>query len=123
MTLLVRNAIGNDGHLKLSDFGLAKQLMGQSSSQSPPILSFCGSPAYLSPEMLMRKGAGKGVDIYGIGTILYEMLSGLPPHYNDDPSTMFASIRFAKPRMPKYISAKAKSVLKVNANKQKFSYI
>jgi serum/glucocorticoid-regulated kinase 2 len=38
--------------------------------------SFCGSPAYLSPEMLSQKGAGKESDLYGIGAVLYEFLIG-----------------------------------------------
>jgi len=97
--------IGEDGHIKLSDFGLAKQMLGQP-------LSFAGTPQYLSPEMLTQKGGGKEIDVYGIGTILYELLSGLPPHYNEDTGTMFANIRFAKAKIPKYISARARSVLK-----------
>ncbi len=39
-------------------------------------MSFCGSPAYLSPEMLEKKGVGFEADIYGIGCVLYEMLVG-----------------------------------------------
>jgi len=39
-------------------------------------MSFCGSPAYLSPEMLDKKGVGFASDIYGIGTVLYEMAVG-----------------------------------------------
>ena len=44
-------------------------------------MSFCGSPAYLSPELIRGEGATKATDIYTIGTILYEMLTGYPPHY------------------------------------------
>jgi serine/threonine protein kinase len=46
-------------------------------------MSFCGSPAYLSPEMLERKGVGFSSDIYGIGCVLYEMVVGEPPYYDD----------------------------------------
>jgi serine/threonine protein kinase len=38
--------------------------------------SFCGTPAYLSPEMLVNKGVTKCSDLYGIGAVLYEMLTG-----------------------------------------------
>ena len=51
--------------------------------------SFCGSPAYLSPEMLNHTGAGKSSDLYGIGAVLYEMLVGEPPYYNDDTDIMY----------------------------------
>ena len=43
----------------------------------------CGSPAYLSPEMLLHKGTGKSADFYGIGAVIFEMLVGEPPFYND----------------------------------------
>lgn len=46
--------------------------------------SFCGSPEYMSPEMLKKEGHSNSVDIYGLGLILYEMLFGLPPFYNPD---------------------------------------
>ena len=39
-------------------------------------MSFCGSPAYLSPEMLDKKGVGLETDIYGLGCVLYEMIVG-----------------------------------------------
>ena len=60
--------IGNDGHLKLTAFGLAKQMPNQYWNRS---LSFCGSLLYLSPEMVMKKNPGNAIDIYGIGAILY----------------------------------------------------
>ena len=70
--------IGKDGHIKLVDFGLSKQ--GNRSDFVAK--SFCGSPAYISPEMLIKKGVGKESDFYGLGTVLYEMLVGEPPHFS-----------------------------------------
>ena len=46
--------------------------------------SFCGSPAYLAPEMLRRQGHGKSVDWYLLGVLLYEMLVGIPPYYSNN---------------------------------------
>jgi serum/glucocorticoid-regulated kinase 2 len=43
--------------------------------------SFCGSVAYLAPEMLKRAGHGKSVDFYLLGVLIYEMLSGHPPYF------------------------------------------
>lgn len=43
--------------------------------------SFCGSVAYLAPEMLKRVGHGKAVDWYLLGVVLYELLVGIPPYY------------------------------------------
>src|SRR5688572_11032145 len=58
--------LDNDGHIKLADFGLAKEGVGDRDVRR----SICGSPAYLAPEVLSNKGAGKAVDLYGIGIFL-----------------------------------------------------
>lgn len=71
--------IGADGYIRLADFGLSKGDVANNLC-----VSFCGSPAYLSPEMLKQKGVGKESDVYGLGCILYEMLVGEPPYYDDD---------------------------------------
>lgn len=55
--------IGRDGYIRLTDFGLSRENSFAG--------SFCGSPAYLSPEMLEKKGVGASSDIYGIGCVLY----------------------------------------------------
>ena len=60
--------VSSDGYIKLTDFGLSKE--------NNFSMSFCGSPAYLSPEMLDKKGVGFESDIYGIGAVLYEMVVG-----------------------------------------------
>ena len=57
------NFLDEQGHVKLADFGLAKEGIGNDDLAR----SFCGSPAYLSPEMVKRRGVGKAADIYGIG--------------------------------------------------------
>ncbi len=59
-------------------------------------MSFCGSPAYLSPEMLQNKGVGKAADVYGIGTVFYELLMGMSPYYDDDIPTMYKNIKKSK---------------------------
>jgi len=100
--------LGDDGHLRLSDFGLAKQILKQGSQSK----SFCGSLYYLSPEMVTMKSSDKTIDIYGIGIILYEMLSGFPPFYNEEQETVLHNIQYAKLQIPKYISPKACAVLK-----------
>lgn len=98
-----------DGHIKLADFGLAKEkVKGNSTSKS-----FCGSPAYLSPEMVKRIGVGKAADIYGIGAVLYEMLIGSPPFYDDRLSKLYTKITKEKLIFPNYLSEEVKSFLNV----------
>jgi serine/threonine protein kinase len=60
------------GHAKLCDFNLAKSGMSKTKRAN----SFCGSPLYFSPEMVMEKGATYKSDIYGIGLLMYEMFTG-----------------------------------------------
>ena len=66
------------GHVLLTDFGLSKEGIYDNISAT----SFCGSVAYLAPEMLKRSGHGKSVDWYLLGVLLYEMLFGTPPYYS-----------------------------------------
>ena len=71
--------LDEEGHAKLTDFGLSKE--GVFDSQSAK--SFCGSIAYLAPEMLKKQGHGKAVDWYLLGVLFYEMLVGIPPYFTD----------------------------------------
>lgn len=68
------------GNVKMADFGLAKENVNPIN----PAMSFCGSPVYLAPELLLKKGAEKSADIYGIGAMLYEFLVGRPPYVADN---------------------------------------
>lgn len=64
--------VDSQGHALLTDFGLSKEGVLDNISAK----SFCGSVAYLAPEMLKRSGHGKSVDWYLLGVLLYEMLVG-----------------------------------------------
>ncbi len=73
------------GHALLTDFGLSKEGINTNSQKK----SFCGSPAYIAPEMLKRAGHGKSVDWYLLGVLLYEMLVGIPPYYSNNKETLY----------------------------------
>eukprot|EP00331_Platyophrya_macrostoma_P003886 CAMPEP_0176411094 /NCGR_PEP_ID=MMETSP0127-20121128/3418_1 /TAXON_ID=938130 /ORGANISM="Platyophrya macrostoma, Strain WH" /LENGTH=400 /DNA_ID=CAMNT_0017790657 /DNA_START=1 /DNA_END=1203 /DNA_ORIENTATION=- len=99
--------IDETGHLKIIDFGLSR--MGIKNDMV--CKTFCGSPAYLSPEMLKRQGATWATDVYGIGTILYELLVGEPPFYSHDISTIYDNMKKGKLTFPKTMSPVAKDLL------------
>lgn len=96
------------GHIKLADFGLAKDEVTEIDSGAT---SLCGTPEYLAPEVLARKGHGTAVDWWGLGMVLYEMLTGLPPWYTRNRQELFARIREAPLEIPKYLSADAASLI------------
>ena len=81
--------IDKSGHALLTDFGLSRENVRRSEAGAK---SFCGSYAYLAPEMLKKSGHGKAVDWYLLGVILYEMVTGLPPYYADDKEELFKNI-------------------------------
>jgi len=78
------------GHAMLTDFGLSRENVRRSEIGAK---SFCGSYAYLAPEMLKKNGHGKAVDWYLLGVILFEMITGLPPYYADDKDQLFKNIK------------------------------
>ncbi len=83
--------IDGDGHLYLTDFGLAKQLEDEEEEAH----SFLGTPLYLAPERFMNNGSGIDYksDIYAVGIIFYEMLHGYHPFSADNFNSVIYNIR------------------------------
>ncbi len=107
--------LDGSGHVKLTDFGLAKGNV-YSYDGTRGTKTFCGTPEYLAPEIIENKGHGLSVDWWALGTILYEMLLGLPPFYDTNIHKMYTKILYDPLRFPKaenrQISEKAKVVLR-----------
>ncbi|CAI5702578.1 unnamed protein product [Peronospora effusa] len=101
--------LDENGHIRLTDFGLSKEGIQDDFSGAN---SFCGTPEYLSPEILNRSGHGRAVDWWSLGALLYEMLTGLPPFYCRDRDRLFEKIRKGDLSFPKYLSPSAKDLLK-----------
>lgn len=98
------------GHVRITDFGLCKEgIYLHDRSQS-----FCGSPAYLSPEMLAGTGHGHSTDWYGLGILVFEMLTGLPPFYCRDRTKMWNDIQHSPVSsvLPSFLSPEASSLLR-----------
>ncbi|EAR83752.4 Serine/Threonine kinase domain protein (macronuclear) [Tetrahymena thermophila SB210] len=100
--------IDSEGHALLTDFGLSKEGVLDYTEGAK---SFCGSIAYLAPEMLKRRGHGKAVDWYLFGVVMYEMLTGNPPYYANTKEDLFNNIQNAPLALPSYLSQEAKSLL------------
>jgi len=93
---LLLSSADDDAIIKIADFGLGKRTEGK------PCYENCGTMMYLAPEMiknsrdLQKYGASDGyshkVDVWATGVILYIMLCGFPPYYDEDNSTMFDDI-------------------------------
>ncbi|KAJ5502443.1 hypothetical protein N7463_005317 [Penicillium fimorum] len=76
------------GHIALCDFGLCKLDMKDEDRTN----TFCGTPEYLAPELLLGNGYTKTVDWWTLGVLLYEMLTGLPPFYDENTNEMYRKI-------------------------------
>ena len=100
--------LDNEGHAKLTDFGLSKE--GVFDSQCAK--SFCGSIAYLAPEMLKKQGHGKAVDWYLLGVLFYEMLVGIPPFFTEQKEEIFRNIEHGELIIPKKVSKEAATLLR-----------
>lgn len=96
-----------EGHCMLTDFGLTKAGVAALCGAR----SFCGSLAFLAPEILLRRGHGQAVDLYGLGVLLFTMLAGLPPFFHSDRETLCANIRHARLQVPEMVSSAAASLI------------
>ena len=79
--------------MKLADFGLAVELEHGS---EPAWYGFAGTPGYLSPEVLKREVYHKPVDVWACGVILYILLVGYPPFWDEDQKRLYNQIKMAK---------------------------
>lgn len=93
--------LDNDGNVRLTDFGLSKEGVSDHSSGAN---SFCGTPEYIAPEVLLRQGHGRAVDWWSLGALLFEMICGLPPFYSKNRETMFQKIMTAELTFPSFMS-------------------
>lgn len=75
--------------VKLADFGLAIEVQGEQQAW----FGFAGTPGYLSPEVLKKEPYGKSVDIWACGVILYILLVGYPPFWDEDQHRLYAQIK------------------------------
>lgn len=95
------------GHIALCDFGLCKLNMSEKDTTN----TFCGTPEYLAPELLSGHGYTKCVDWWTLGVLLYEMLTGLPPFYDENTNEMYRKILQDPLKFPEEVGSDARSLL------------
>jgi len=87
-----------DAEIKLADFGLSK-IVGLD-DDSAVTNTTCGTPGYVAPEVLRMKGYDRSVDMWSIGVILYILLCGFPPFYEENTAKLFQTIMDGKYDFP-----------------------
>ncbi|KAI9594154.1 kinase-like domain-containing protein [Syncephalis fuscata] len=77
-----------DGHIKIADYGLCKESMDFGATTG----TFCGTPEFMAPEILLDQRYSRAVDWWAFGVLIYEMLLGQSPFHGDDEEEIFESI-------------------------------
>ncbi|KAL7424748.1 Serine/threonine kinase [Cryptotrichosporon argae] len=96
-----------DGHVKVADYGLCKEGMWYGKTTA----TFCGTPEFMAPEILLEQRYGRAVDWWAFGVLTYEMLLGQSPFRGDDEDEIFDAILEDEPLYPITMPSQAVSLL------------
>mmetsp|Transcript_18992 Transcript_18992/g.21462 ORF Transcript_18992/g.21462 Transcript_18992/m.21462 type:complete len:383 (-) Transcript_18992:1930-3078(-) len=99
--------LDEQGYIKITDFGLSKENIELPNGAK----TFCGTPEYLAPEIVLNKGHGKQVDWWALGCITFELLTGLPPYFSKNRQRLYDMILKQPVKFPSYVSSQARSFI------------
>ncbi|KAI9635176.1 kinase-like domain-containing protein [Dioszegia hungarica] len=100
--------LGSEGQIKIADFGWSVRMEADSQR------TLAGTLSYVAPEMIMGQPYGKGIDIWALGVLTYEFITGEEPFGTDTSSgTRFTQARICRVdlRIPEYVSAEARDLI------------
>ncbi|KAL8713009.1 MAG: hypothetical protein Q9220_002869 [cf. Caloplaca sp. 1 TL-2023] len=96
-----------DGHIKIGDYGLCKEDMWYGSTTS----TFCGTPEFMAPEILLDKKYGRAVDWWAFGVLIYQMLLQQSPFRGEDEDEIYDAILADEPLYPIHMPRDSVSIL------------
>lgn len=99
--------LNDDMEVKIGDFGLATRIEYDGERKK----TLCGTPNYIAPEVLIKKGHSYEVDIWSIGCIMYTLLVGKPPFETSSLKDTYARIKRTEYTIPKAVSAVAGALI------------
>lgn len=99
--------LDSDGHIVITDFGLATMSTGKTNAKT-----ICGTTEYMAPEMIKGDGYNESVDIWSLGALSFELLTGKAPFIAKNKNKLYDMILNKKPKLPPYLSSECNSFLK-----------
>jgi len=93
----------------MTDFGLSKEGL---KTDKDTTTTFCGTPEYLAPEVISGESYTKSIDWWSVGTLIFEMLTGLPPFYSQNEEQMYEKILKLDLTYPPYLGPEVVDLIK-----------
>jgi len=101
--------LDKQGYIKMVDFGFSKHI-----DSGRKTWTFCGTPEYVAPEIILNKGHDRAVDFWSLGVLMYELLTGTPPFTASDPMKVYNIILrgFDQITVPRNVNRTAVTLMK-----------